>query len=278
MAVEINPQNSLFRETTNGPLLALVRWLHHQPYLEKITPNGITYFGAATQPFGSAASVCILSEDELSVGDRVKSGLSTLGPQIPDALDGKMATVFKEEEPEKVDPDGDLKDFTADRWAEFCTVVQRMIVAYKRGSKLGVAMAFLSGVTNPLTSHFRAEAEVRGKVVPEVKFGLESAGNRFGRAITSTASASFPEAQPLIDAVSAGSNIKSALSRRRAAFNKVGINYEELDEEQIAKLEHMKERAGKRLRISRWAIAGTVIGLSATMIGLRMLDYKNQPE
>lgn len=278
MSVEFDPRNSPVRKAANGPLLTFARWLHHEPIFSRITPNGITYFGAVAQPLGSLASACISSKEELSVGDRVRSGLSTLGPQVPDALDGKMATVFKEEEPEKIDPDGDLKDFAADRWGEFVTVVQRMVTAYKRGSKIGMATAFLSGVSGPLTSHYRAEAEVRGKVVPEIGLGLESLGNRVGRAITSTASATFPEAQALIDAAGTASNIKSALARRKAAFNGVGVNYEELDEQQVAKLEHMKERASKRLRISRWAIAGTAVGLSAVFATLSMLDYKNQPE
>ncbi|MBI2017806.1 hypothetical protein HYS92_02030 [Candidatus Daviesbacteria bacterium] len=278
---ELNgPQNSDVRVATNGPVLKLARWFHHTWLFRGITPDHVTWFGVVTQPIGSLYTILVMNKDpqEITWKDRIKAVFATAAPQVSDAGDGKLNDVIKEEEPEKVNPDGDLNDYSADRWVEAVTAAQRAISAYLIGDSLGEIAAYSSGATNPLTSHYRALAESRRKAVHELKWWSPGAlGNRFLRFGTSTLGAAVPEVQGPIDLASAASNVYSALDRRGVALYGPEISIESLEgkarEEKIAQINHMQERAVKRLEISRRAIPITFAAMVGTAVGLRAINH-----
>ena len=267
-----SPRNSDIREITNGPLLRFAKWFHHNKYFSWVTPNQITYFGAITQPIGSLIAVLVMNkdQDEITIADRIKAAVAASTPQAPDGFDGKLATIIKQEEPEKVDPNGDCIDFTADRWGEAVVAAEMATSAYLRGDLFGEVAAYAWGATNPLTSYYRAMAESRGKIVHELKWGPQVLGNRFGRFVTSVVSVALPETQPWINTISALSNGLSANYRREIVLKDALII--ELDPVKRAQRDQIKELAEKRLAISEKVVPLTIAAMVGTAVGLRVID------
>lgn len=183
----------------------------------------------------------------------------TAGSQLLDGLDGSFARYLDKINPGSIDFEkGQLMDAGNDRLQEAELAILRQVAAYKRGDKLGQVLALLAGITNPIPSALRAEAEAQGIKIGEIGNNLlEFFGTRAGRFLLGTAATVYPNIddvplQKLLDGLTIAANITTAVSRYNAV--KSGKKQEIIDDKFID--------AGAKRAHFLWGLTGAIWGAS----------------
>lgn len=179
-----------------------------------ITADKITDFGYRATIVGSVLKAVpekILGKDF----SLTALGLMVIG-LISDGLDGPVS---KQQKTPSVG--GAVKDVLTDRRQELIMVLSRIANASMRKDPIGVAVAFLAGITGPVPSLIRAKVEALDSVVPEAGNNPFSIfGMRLPRAAFAIAATSYPEVplfnyplQWVLDTISTASNISAIIER-----------------------------------------------------------------
>ncbi len=149
--------------------------------------------------------------------------LVTAGSQLLDGFDGSLARYLDKIKPGSIDfKRGQLMDVGNDRLQEGELAIIRQHAAGKRNDKLGNALAFLAGVTNPVPSLIRAEAETNGVIIEEAgNNAFQFLGTRPGRFLLGTLATIYPKigevpVQQLLDGLTIAANVSTSIARLNA--------------------------------------------------------------
>ena len=243
MAEQEKARNSRLRKTMEKFLQPIVKGLIGIP---GVTADRVTSAGTI---FVSVGSLERVFNEKLSPWVALSLiGLGVLG----DALDGQVARALNQSSEE-----GALFDLLNDRFQESVMSLSRIVTAAKRKDSLGMVLATLAGLTNPLPSLMRAEVEKKGGVVAESgKNPLSFLGTRSGRVMIGVPTTVFPEAfytgpfafQALGDLLTTIANVRSFLERRKdllALSPETDIN----NDDGLSRLGGKKEKALKKFTI-----------------------------
>lgn len=257
-------RNSRIRELTVGAISGVAERLHQS--LPDFSPDHVTFLGTV----GVALGAILAEYHHRKKPGEILSALPSLGvlmgASLMDAVDGSLARLIAQENPESVYfSRGQVVDACADRTQEFIMALSRAVSAHHRQDKAGEVLAFMAGLTSSLPGIFRALTETLGATVPETgKDALGFLGTRAGRALTGIAATVFPEIKDMplqvtLDAITIIANLRTTCHRFQAWRQADNVTEQPLPQED-------REKAEIR--------AKALMNLSAIIFGTSLLAYK----
>lgn len=159
-------RNSVLRKITSMPAEKIAEFLYN--LFPNITPNEITAMGTTGLMFLVLYVALLEKESRINSSTSRKLIIILLGLTATDALDGSLARYLQslgiKYKGEEFGPEFDsLSDRIQEAFMSWLAIYR----AAHQDDKLWLATATLSALSNPMSSLFRANAEMNGVIVPE---------------------------------------------------------------------------------------------------------------